>query len=111
MYRAHLPHDGRMAHVVRVRSPGQYRLFLAAECFGLRMGGELGLASDQDFARLARKQSISDDDLREAVDRAERGLIDADPGRRRLVERFEWHYTPKHGSWLNMAESACYPVQ
>ena len=19
---------------------------------------------------------------------------------RRLVERFEWHYTPKHGSWL-----------
>ena len=28
---------------------------------------------------------------------------------RRLVERFEWHYTPKHGSWLNMAKpsSAC----
>ena len=24
---------------------------------------------------------------------------------RRLVERFEWHYTPKHGSWLNMAEA------
>ena len=23
---------------------------------------------------------------------------------RRLVERFEWHYTPEHGSWLNMAE-------
>jgi len=23
---------------------------------------------------------------------------------RRLVERFEWHYTPKHGSWLNMAD-------
>jgi hypothetical protein len=19
--------------------------------------------------------------------------------------RFEWHYTPKHGSWLNLAES------
>jgi hypothetical protein len=31
---------------------------------------------------------------------------------RRLVERFEWHFTPKHGSWLNMAEielSACHP--
>ena len=26
-------------------------------------------------------------------------------GSRRLVERFEWHYTPKHGSWLDMAES------
>jgi hypothetical protein len=24
---------------------------------------------------------------------------------RRLVERFEWHYTPQHGSWLDMAES------
>jgi len=24
---------------------------------------------------------------------------------RRLVERFEWVYTPKHGSWLDMAES------
>jgi len=23
---------------------------------------------------------------------------------RRLVERLEWHYTPKHGSWLNLAE-------
>ncbi len=22
----------------------------------------------------------------------------------RLANRFEWHYTPKHGSWLNMAE-------
>ena len=22
-----------------------------------------------------------------------------------MVERFEWIYTPKHGSWLNMAES------
>jgi len=24
---------------------------------------------------------------------------------RRIAERFEWHYTPKHGSWLNMAEA------
>jgi hypothetical protein len=23
---------------------------------------------------------------------------------RRLAMRFEWHYTPKHGSWLNVAE-------
>jgi len=22
----------------------------------------------------------------------------------RLIQRFEWHYTPEHGSWLNMAE-------
>ena len=24
---------------------------------------------------------------------------------RRLIQRFEWHYSPKHGSWLNLAES------
>ena len=24
---------------------------------------------------------------------------------RRIIERFEWHDTPKHGSWLNLAES------
>ena len=23
---------------------------------------------------------------------------------RRIANRFEWHYTPKHGSWLDMAE-------
>jgi hypothetical protein len=27
------------------------------------------------------------------------------PEARRLVERFEWHYTPKHGSGLDLAES------
>ena len=27
------------------------------------------------------------------------------PEARRLFNRFEWHYTPKHGSWLDMAES------
>lgn len=24
---------------------------------------------------------------------------------RRLLNKIEWHYTPKHGSWLNMAET------
>jgi len=34
-------------------------------------------------------------------------LYDAFPAveARRLVERFEWHYTPKHGSRLDLAES------
>ena len=26
------------------------------------------------------------------------------PHARELVKRIEWHYTPKHGSWLNVAE-------
>jgi hypothetical protein len=28
------------------------------------------------------------------------------PGQsRRLLDKIEWHYTPKHGSWVNMAET------
>jgi len=23
----------------------------------------------------------------------------------RLAQKIEWHYTPEHGSWLNMAET------
>jgi hypothetical protein len=26
------------------------------------------------------------------------------PRARRIAQRLEWHYTPKHGSWLNVAE-------
>ena len=26
------------------------------------------------------------------------------PEARRIIEKLEWHHTPKHGSWLNMAE-------
>ena len=26
------------------------------------------------------------------------------PEARRILEKLEWHHTPKHGSWLNMAE-------
>src|SRR5262249_49069 len=26
------------------------------------------------------------------------------PVARAVAERIEWHYTPKHGSWLNVAE-------
>ncbi len=36
------------------------------------------------------------------------GTVGARPSRhqdaQRLTARFEWHYTPKHGSWLDIAE-------
>ena len=59
--------------------------------------------SDIHFARADKIQLVQDNlnthcpaSLYEAFEPAEA---------RRLVERFEWHYTPKHGSWLNLAES------
>jgi len=59
--------------------------------------------SDQHFASSAKIVLVQDNlnthvqaSLYEAFEPAEA---------RRLVQRFEWHYTPKHGSWLNLAES------
>jgi transposase len=58
--------------------------------------------SDEHYARADRIVLVCDNlsthtpaALYEAFDPAEA---------RRLADRFEWHYTPKHGSWLNMAE-------
>ena len=57
-----------------------------------------------DFFPGARKITLVQDNLNTHKPAS---LYEAFPAveARRLVERFEWHYTPKHGSWLNMAES------
>ncbi len=59
--------------------------------------------SDQHFAE-AEKIVLVQDNLSTHTHSA---LYEAFPPdqARRLVERFEWHYTPRHGSWLNMAEA------
>ena len=48
------------------------------------------------LSRYTHRIAISNRRLYEAFEPAEA---------RRIIERFEWHYTPKHGSWLNLAES------
>jgi hypothetical protein len=94
---------------------GMANLFLAFEPLaGLRQVEVTARKTSVDFARFLRR--ISDEfyptahkvvlvcdnlsthtpaALYEAFEPAEA---------RRLAERFEWHYTPKHGSWLNVAE-------
>src|SRR6516164_8811459 len=59
--------------------------------------------SDVHFAK-AEKIVLVQDNLNTHTPAA---LYEAFPASeaRRLAERFEWHFTPKHGSWLNMAES------
>ena len=59
--------------------------------------------SDIHFAR-AEKIVLVQDNLNT---HAPASLYEAFPPAeaRRLAERFEWHYTPKHGSWLDMAEA------
>jgi len=59
-----------------------------------RRGGVRGDAEAQIQSELARPRIFE-------------GAAEAFPApeARRLANRFEWHYTPKHGSWLDMAES------
>jgi hypothetical protein len=59
--------------------------------------------SDRHFRR-ARKIVLVQDNL---STHKPASLYEAFPAAeaRRFVERFEWHYTLRHGSWLDMAES------
>ena len=58
--------------------------------------------SDTHFPRSAKIVLVQDNHTHKPA-----SLYEAFPPAeaRRLVKRFEWHYTPKHGSWLDMAES------
>jgi hypothetical protein len=60
--------------------------------------------SCQTFASPPEKIVLVQDNLSTHTPAALYEAFPADEARR-LVERFEWHYTPKHGSWLNSAES------
>jgi transposase len=94
---------------------GVANLFMAFEPLaGVRHVAVTDRKTSVDFARLLR--TISD----AHYPRAERVVLVCDnlsthtpaalyeafaPAEaRRLAGRFEWHYTPKHGSWLNVAE-------
>ncbi len=110
---------------VRVGSPakedseyerhGTANLFLAFEPLGgRRVVGVTERRTAVDFARFlrhlldvaypsARKLVLVTDNLNTHCTGS---LYEAFPPAeaRRLADRIEWHYTPKHGSWLNMAE-------
>jgi transposase len=94
---------------------GVANLFMAFEPLaGLRHVEVTERKTSVDFARLLR--ALSD----ERYPQAERVVLVCDnlsthtpaalyeafePAEaRRLAGRFEWHYTPRHGSWLNVAE-------
>jgi transposase len=94
---------------------GTANLFMAFEPLaGVRRVEVTQRRTNQDFARIIRRL------VDEWYPQAERIILVLDnlsthtpaalyeafePAEaRRLVEKLEWHYTPKHGSWLNVAE-------
>ena len=94
---------------------GTANLFMASEpLVGWRHAEVTGRRTARDFAELlrwlveelhpdARKVVLVTDNL---STHAPGCLYEAFPPARarRIAGRLEWHYTPKHGSWLNVAE-------
>ncbi len=86
---------------------------LVAPLLGWRQVTVTGTRTKQDYARVlkaladefpqAEKIVVVQDNLN-THRAASLYEVFAPAQARRLVERFEFHYTPKHGSWLNMAE-------
>lgn len=102
-------------HDSHYRRGGVVNLFMAFEPLaGRRHVSVTQRKTSVDFARFLR--TLSDEHYREAEKivlvcdnlstHSPAALYEAfEPTEaRRLAERFEWHYTPKHGSWLNVAE-------
>lgn len=97
------------------RREGVANLFMISEPLaGWRHVGVTGRRTAKDFAEVLRW--LAEDKYPDAdrIVLVTDNLNTHDPGclyeafeptvARRLSERFEWHYTPKHGSWLNVAE-------
>jgi len=94
---------------------GMANLFMVFEPLaGTRQVEVTERKTDQDFARLIRRVV---DEWYPAADKIVLVLDNLsthgpaalyetfEPAEaRRLLEKLEWHYTPKHGSWLNVAE-------
>ena len=94
---------------------GKSNIFMAVEpLVGKRKTFVTDQRTHQDFAELLR--CLSDDEYPDAdkIVLVTDNLNTHSPAclyerfepdeARRLTQRFEWHYTPEHGSWLNMAE-------
>jgi len=94
---------------------GTPNIFMAVEpLIGRRKTFVTDQRTNQDFAELLRY--LSDDEYPDAekIVLVTDNLNTHSPAclyerfepveARRLAQQFEWHYTPEHGSWLNMAE-------
>jgi hypothetical protein len=94
---------------------GTANIFMAVEpLIGRRKTFVTDQRTNQDFAELLRY--LSDDEYPDAekIVLVTDNLNTHSPAclyerfepveARRLAQQFEWHYTPEHGSWLNMAE-------
>jgi transposase len=94
---------------------GTANIFMAVEpLIGKRRTFVTDRRTNQDFAELLRCLSDEEHPNAEIIVLVTDNLNTHSPAclyerfepaeARRLAQRFEWHYTPEHGSWLNMAE-------
>jgi len=111
-----LPQPGRVARIdYEYERRGTANIFMAVEPLaGKRRVWITAQRTKQDFAELLRQ--LADEEYVAAAKivlvcdnlntHGPHVLYEQYPPAeaRRIAERFEWHYTPEHGSWLNVAE-------
>jgi hypothetical protein len=110
------PMPGRVARIdYEYERRGTANIFLAVEPLaGKRRVGITERRTKRDFAELLQRLADEEYAQAEAIVLVCDNLNTHGPQvlyerfapseARRLAARFEWHYTPEHGSWLNMAE-------
>lgn len=102
-------------HDYEYKREGVANLFMISEpLLGWRAVGVTDRRTAKDFAEVLRWLAEDVHPEAERLVLVTDNLNTHDPGclyeafepekARRIAERLEWHYTPKHGSWLNVAE-------
>jgi hypothetical protein len=95
---------GGMANIFMVCEPlrGWRRVAITERRTAQDFARQLKRVVEEDFPQ-AKKVVLITDNLNTHTPWALYGTFSAEEAGR-ILERVEWHYTPEHGSWLNMAE-------
>lgn len=107
--------NGRRCRDYEYTRHGEQKIFLATEPLGKwRKTRVSDFRTARDWARFVKEEIVDRYPGAEAIvlvadnlnTHAEAAFYEAYPpeAARKIIERLEIHYTPKHGSWLNVAE-------
>jgi hypothetical protein len=92
------------ANLFMVSEPlrGWRRVAVTDQHTKLDVADQLKQIVDEDYPQAEKVVLISDNLTSHSMAALYERFVPAEA--RRIAERIEWHFTPEHGSWLNMAE-------
>jgi transposase len=81
---------------------GWRRVAVTAQHTKLDVANQLKQIVDEDYPLAEKVVLVTDNLTSHSIAALYERFAPAEA--RRIAEKLEWHYTPEHGSWLNMAE-------